>query len=571
VIATTSPRKIILAAKDQSLIDNLDRDNGDGYSINACDSVVSLQQQPQLLAGCAMVIADIDDGDDEFAEGLERLRKLEPGLLFIVIGEGSRLKSALTPQLQGLSYRVFSKPINSKQILLAFGYDESPATVAAEEDVAAPLAWAKPALGLAVMASLLAVIGWGANGGFQAGTTAPMSAATQLSEPALSAAPATTVSVPTTTDQLASTATEKNSALQRNTIDELNDLAVLAQRQQRLTIPAGDNALYYYNSVLALDPFNTTAFLGRKKIVEQLRQLYIDRALAGAFDRALEVIVQLKELAPKTLQQYKLREGLQHAIHLQRLKLQDQGSDQQLASLLAMLTTMVVSFPELQSELSALQLEQNFKTKIDSALVQGRLLPPQQDSAFTLIMAARGSNSVAVVGLQRRVKALAEAFVDSAIQQTMRGEFVAARALLAPLRQLAGDSQQLAQLHDYIKRQQQQHLQEELLLQQARAELAKAASPVITPASIITRGQPRYPERARRKNIEGWVRLRFDLDSDGQPGNIEVLAAKPKGIFDSAARNAVISWRYSPAINSVTGRPVATEKMESKVVFALKE
>jgi len=564
MIGKTSPRKIVLVAKDQGLIDGLNFDGSDDYSISKCVSVISLLQQPELRADCAIIVVDIDDDDDDgnFADGLERLRKVEPGLMFIVVGAGNRLKSALTPRLQALSYRVFAKPVNAKQLLLAFDYDDSPiATAPGEITVAAPLRWPKPVLGFAALASLLAVIGWGASGSFESNARGQSPTTRGLEQTVI----ATAVPV-----QPAPPVEEQRSELQQSNIDELKYLAALAQGQQRLTAPAGDNALYYYNAVLELDPFDTSSFLGRKKIVEHLRQLYVDRALAGAFDRALEVIVQLHELVPTILQQYKLREGLLHAIHLQREKLQNQGNHEQLASLTTMLQSMLPAFPEVQSELSALQVEQAFKASFDDALAQQRLLPPQQDSAFSLVMAARDSNSIAAVNLQWRVNALADTLIELAEKHVAAEDFAAARALVAPLLQLTDESEQLAQLSIYIEQQQQLRLQEDLLQQQqVRAESALATPSIIIPASIVSRTLPRYPARARRKKIEGWVELRFDLGSDGLPANIEILAAEPKGVFDLAARNAVNLWRFSPAMDSATGLPVSVEKIESKVVFAL--
>ena len=57
---------------------------------------------------------------------------------------------------------------------------------------------------------------------------------------------------------------------------------------------------------------------------------------------------------------------------------------------------------------------------------------------------------------------------------------------------------------------------------------------------------PRYPARARRAGIEGWVDVQFFVDNNGKPNNIEIIASKPSQVFDRAALNALVKWRYKP-------------------------
>ena len=64
--------------------------------------------------------------------------------------------------------------------------------------------------------------------------------------------------------------------------------------------------------------------------------------------------------------------------------------------------------------------------------------------------------------------------------------------------------------------------------------------------SIVGQPRPAYPYRARRRNIEGWVKIRFLVDRGGRVHDLTVLAASPRGVFESAVRGAVPRWRFRP-------------------------
>jgi protein TonB len=71
---------------------------------------------------------------------------------------------------------------------------------------------------------------------------------------------------------------------------------------------------------------------------------------------------------------------------------------------------------------------------------------------------------------------------------------------------------------------------------------------------IATR-DPVYPAQALRNGTKGWVEIEFTVSSNGSVRDIEVVAAEPRGVFDSAASDAVAAWRFRPRV--VNGQPVA--------------
>ncbi len=70
---------------------------------------------------------------------------------------------------------------------------------------------------------------------------------------------------------------------------------------------------------------------------------------------------------------------------------------------------------------------------------------------------------------------------------------------------------------------------------------------------IATR-DPVYPAQALRNGTKGWVELAFTVTSNGSVRDIEIVAAEPRGVFDSAASDAVAAWRFRPRV--VNGQPV---------------
>jgi TonB family protein len=65
---------------------------------------------------------------------------------------------------------------------------------------------------------------------------------------------------------------------------------------------------------------------------------------------------------------------------------------------------------------------------------------------------------------------------------------------------------------------------------------------------------PIYPAAALRSGTEGWVELMFTITESGTVRDVEVVDAEPRGVFESAATQAVGSWRYRPRL--ANGQPV---------------
>lgn len=78
--------------------------------------------------------------------------------------------------------------------------------------------------------------------------------------------------------------------------------------------------------------------------------------------------------------------------------------------------------------------------------------------------------------------------------------------------------------------------------------------------------QPIYPYRAKRLGIEGYVTIRFLVNSRGKTDLLEIIKSVPPGQFESSVEKSVARWNFKPAIKN--GNPVETW-VETTIEFKL--
>lgn len=74
------------------------------------------------------------------------------------------------------------------------------------------------------------------------------------------------------------------------------------------------------------------------------------------------------------------------------------------------------------------------------------------------------------------------------------------------------------------------------------------------PLITLARMQPIYPSVAKRRGIEGWVTVRFIVNTQGTVEDITIIKAQPADMFEQSVRRCVAGWRFQPG--TVDGRPV---------------
>ncbi len=72
---------------------------------------------------------------------------------------------------------------------------------------------------------------------------------------------------------------------------------------------------------------------------------------------------------------------------------------------------------------------------------------------------------------------------------------------------------------------------------------------------------PEYPDQARRRGIEGHVKLAFTITAQGRVENIRVVESSPANVFDRSARRAAARWRFAPRTEN--GQAVQREAVKT--------
>lgn len=82
----------------------------------------------------------------------------------------------------------------------------------------------------------------------------------------------------------------------------------------------------------------------------------------------------------------------------------------------------------------------------------------------------------------------------------------------------------------------------------------------------LLRVPPKYPARAASRQIEGWVKVEFTIQTDGTVDDAVVVASEPETIFDDAALTAISKWKFKEKIvNGVAVPQRALQKLQFKL------
>ncbi len=83
----------------------------------------------------------------------------------------------------------------------------------------------------------------------------------------------------------------------------------------------------------------------------------------------------------------------------------------------------------------------------------------------------------------------------------------------------------------------------------------------------IVKVAPVYPRRAQTRGIEGYVLLEFVVTKSGAVRDPVVIEASPPGIFDRAAMQAALKFKYKPKV--VNGEPIDVAGVRNLITFEL--
>ncbi|MBQ0729375.1 MAG: energy transducer TonB [Oleispira antarctica] len=69
----------------------------------------------------------------------------------------------------------------------------------------------------------------------------------------------------------------------------------------------------------------------------------------------------------------------------------------------------------------------------------------------------------------------------------------------------------------------------------------------------LVRMPAQYPNKAKRRNIEGFVKARLEVNVQGTVDSVEIIDAKPRGVFERSAIRALYKYKFKPQI--IDGKP----------------
>jgi len=74
------------------------------------------------------------------------------------------------------------------------------------------------------------------------------------------------------------------------------------------------------------------------------------------------------------------------------------------------------------------------------------------------------------------------------------------------------------------------------------------------PPQVVMRVPPVYPYKARERGTEGAVQIKMLVNTDGTVGEVLILEARPRDVFEEAVLKAVPQWKFRPG--KIDGEPV---------------
>ena len=569
------PQALLISA-DSSVVSSIIENNNNDQTFVARESVGDVLANTDVLQGNGIIIFDIDSAEGNIEKAIDlaiKLKTADPTQVLMLVGEKEPLSEILKSSIQPLVYRAFNKPVSPNQIFLAFKsayalHKELVEKQAAGEDIMI----VGPAENQTNLDSLAA--SRKTNPAIYAGIGVLALGALAFiflgGDEKVEKAPTVVTAAPVVVQQLA-----EADASSVSITNELNQQAANALLDGRYTLPKNDNALYYYDQVLAIDPYDPIAYEGRKTVAQALQTKYDQHVANAEFDDALTTLESLRTIEPLNVKNDELAKDLTKAITDHVKENQANGGSENFDKNTAVLERLSSDQDGAKSAASALKAEQVLLGKIDEAIAKDNLIPPQKGNAYSMVSSALKANKISKANSQPRVEALSAKLLglaNAAFEQENPEDVSKYSALV---KRLNVDRKGLAELTTKVKARQQE------LAASAKSDAEKAAAakvaleeakpePVkIIPAKIISREAPRYPSRALKSGTQGWVQVRFVIDTKGVPTNVTVVTSEPKGTFDSSAVKSVKKWRFSPARNQATGMPVVSSSISTKVQFRL--
>ena len=342
-------------------------------------------------------------------------------------------------------------------------------------------------------------------------------------------------------------------------VDTWLERATQAMLDRRFIEPPDNSALTFYRRVQALDAGNAEA----KQGLSRLSELLLSKAETALEQRRFEPALQAIEAARAINRDDPRLPGLDAKV----IQLRVESAS---ATILAALNAGNYEHATQQIDEAArskllpaeklAQLRDDLRRRqedADRAAKAAALARTQQDRA------AEQARNAAAHERSVQEKAERDRLISLIAQRTAQGSLLepandSASYYLNSLKAADPQNPALADLSRAFQ---------ERLAQRAKTSQDGKSGAALAPALVLLKPiQPKYPVEAASTGAQGWVDLLYTVKPDGHTSNVKIVEGSARGIFDSAAREALYAARYEPIPKDL---PQVARAAKAHLVFKL--
>lgn len=288
--------------------------------------------------------------------------------------------------------------------------------------------------------------------------------------------------------------------------------------QDRLVEPASDSARYYFTAARELDSASLLAQQGLRSLANRMVQKSGQAAARGSSAEAEQWLAQARQLGVS---------GIDFARAEREIKAGQRARSGE-----------------------AERLEGLARARLGS----GQLLDPEADSALFYVQALQ-SQYPTHTGLEPVLDSLKAQLLTGVEEAATRKDLPLAQRMLAEARALGASGAGLEAATAAVA--------------SARRKADALAKPQPVRDDMVAKSvTPEYPQKAQRREIEGYVDLQFTVNAAGEVIDVSVVDAEPADMFDDAAVRALKKWKFKP--QQIDGEAVS-QRLALRMRFALQD
>ena len=351
--------------------------------------------------------------------------------------------------------------------------------------------------------------------------------------------------------------------------------ARLAADAEIFVLPATQSALYYYGRVLEAEPDHAIAAAELDATLTRVSQDVSELLENGQYSDAYEIAVLVAKQAPE----HELVLATQSALDAHTESLVEDaiararaGDDKRSNELLAEVESLPGRNPEyILAVRESLEEIREVRVAAERDRAQrARLADNEARAAWASQVrgAIEEGNLVTPAGASAR-DLLAEENKWDAEREELTGEFVA--ALLAAIESRIGEgelevAESLLAVAEELAPESEDTAARRVRLNDAYVDAQSSRVVSTRDLTYVTTAAPRYPKRARQRELSGWVFVEFTVAPNGATEDIVVTEAEPRKIFDRAAIEAVDQWEFEPVV--YRGQTIS-QRAGARLVFSI--